>query len=149
MKINFKLAERSDTSEVMEMMSEFYRHEELEFNKDKIEKILESLLTDINLGRIWLIENGKEKIGYLVLTYGFSIEYGGRDALIDEFFIKENYRGKGIGTEALRIVEESCRALGINAINLQVKKFNPNAKRLYERGGFKVIERDFLIKKLI
>ena len=40
-------------------------------------------------------------VGYLVLTLGYSLEYGGRDAFIDEVYIRSSYRGRGIGTAAL------------------------------------------------
>ncbi len=148
MKINFKAADHTDINEIVEMMEIFYQHEQLEFNPEKIRIILQDLLTNFNLGRVWLIRSGEENIGYLILTYSFSVEYGGRDALIDELYIKQNFRNKGIGTEALKFIENGCRTIGINAVHLQVKKFNSDAKRLYERIGYKVNQRDYLTKRL-
>lgn len=49
------------------------------------------------MGRVWLIQHQSLAIGYVILTLGFSLEYGGRDAFIDEFYIQANYQGQGIG----------------------------------------------------
>jgi GNAT superfamily N-acetyltransferase len=49
--------------------------------------------------------NGDETIGYIVLTLGDSLEYHGRDAFVDEIYIRESHRGKGIGAQAIKFVE--------------------------------------------
>ncbi len=148
MKINYKPADYQDIEKVMEMMSEFYRHEKIDSDAVKIKTVLEEMIGNVNLGRIWLIKNYNENIGYLILTYGSSVEYGGRFALIDEFFIKEEFRNKGIGTAALRFVEVECKSMGIQTVHLQVKKFNPAAEKLYLRVGYEEIDRVFMKKNI-
>jgi len=39
----------------------------------------------------------------MALTMGFSMEYGGKDAFLDDLFIKNSFRGAGTGKEALEI----------------------------------------------
>jgi GNAT superfamily N-acetyltransferase len=56
-----------------------------------------------------------EPVGYLVVTLGYSLEYGGRDAFVDEVYIRSTHREKGIGTAALTFAEEQCRVLGVRA----------------------------------
>jgi len=38
------------------------------------------------LGRVWLIEQGSEAVGYVVSTFAFAMEYGGLTAVIDDFY---------------------------------------------------------------
>jgi ribosomal protein S18 acetylase RimI-like enzyme len=54
--------------------------------------------------------------------------------LIDEIYLKEEYRGKGIGTNIIKNI------LKDNNVYLWVYKKNINAKKLYDKLGFKTIE---------
>ncbi len=146
MKINFKAAGKADAELIVEMMRTFYYHEQLEFNYENNLKIVHQLLLNHEIGNIFLIFYDEKLIGYVVFTYGFSIEYEGILTLIDEIYIQEEFRNKGIGTMTLNYVEEICKAKGIKTIHLQVKNFNPQAKKLYNSLGYKDIDRVFMKK---
>ena len=92
------------------------------------------------LGCIWLIRTGDaaggEAVGYVALCFGYSIEFRGRDAFVDEFFLVDSARGKGLGSRALERVKAEARALGIAALHLEVARDNARARRLYEQWGF-------------
>src|SRR5258708_4133551 len=66
------------------LMREFYAIEHLPFDESVIKSSLATLFGDESLGRVWLIGLDQETIGYVVLAFGFSFEFHGRDALIDE-----------------------------------------------------------------
>jgi diamine N-acetyltransferase len=74
---------------------------------------------------------------------------GGRDAFIDEFYIKEDYRNKGIGNEVLDYIIKYSKTTGIKALHLEVKKKHNDAARLYERNGFVLHNSKFMSLKLI
>jgi len=42
------------------------------------------------MGRVWLIQYQGQVIGYVILTLGYSLEYGGRDAFIDEQLARQS-----------------------------------------------------------
>lgn len=50
-------------------------------------------------------------------------------------------RGKGVGYDAIRFLEEEIKRQGLRRIELGVFEFNSNAIRLYERMGYKEIAR--------
>ena len=75
-------------------------------------------------------------VGYIVLTFGYSFEYHGRDSFIDELYIEPQYRRQGIGKRAMQFVEERARELGVNAIHLEVDQGNDPAAELYRRAGY-------------
>lgn len=106
------------------------------------------LVGDASLGRVWLICTAGTAIGYMVLTLGFSLEYGGRDAFIDEIYIREPSRGQGIGTHALSFAEERCRALGVRALHLEVERANSGAYNVYRRVGFVDHDRYLMTKRI-
>lgn len=75
-------------------------------------------------------------IGYIAVCYSYSIEFGGRDAFIDEFYIEAAERGKGIGGRVLKEIAALMRARGIVAVHLEVDGQNERARAAYARAGF-------------
>jgi diamine N-acetyltransferase len=97
---------------------------------------LTRLLRDPALGRVWLVGAGETVVGFIVLTFGHSLEPLGRDAFVDEFFLLESYRGQGWGGKTMRFVEQAARELDVHAIYLEVTRHNAGAQRFYPKLGF-------------
>src|SRR5262245_7497281 len=106
MATTFRIAARSDVEALLTFMRQYYEFDRLPFDEQLTRVALEEILADESLGRVWLIHYRGEEIGYLVLTLGYSLEYGGRDAFIDEVYIRATYRGKGVGKIALAFAED-------------------------------------------
>jgi ribosomal protein S18 acetylase RimI-like enzyme len=109
---------------------------------------LEQFLCDASFGRAWLILDGTAPVGYVILTLGYSLEYFGRDASIDEFFIAASHRSRGWGRAAISFVEDAARSLGVRALHLEVSHSNPHAYDFYRRAGFEDYSRRLLNKWL-
>jgi diamine N-acetyltransferase len=103
---------------------------------DAAETALRGLLAAPDRGLVWVIEQGGEAVGYLVLTWGYSLEFHGRDAFIDELYLAPRYRGAGLGRQAVEWAEDACRAHGAGAVHLEVEMDNERAHALYRRSGF-------------
>ncbi len=138
----------SDRALLVELMAEFYAESGYPLNRQRAEVAFSELLADPGLGRVWLIEDSPGPVGYVVLTLGYSMEYGGRDAFVDDLFIRQGFRGKGSGTLALHSVRAACRDLGIRALHLEVGRENGAAQALYRRAGFKDTDRQLLTLRL-
>src|SRR5688572_7256247 len=100
--IIFQLVTEESIPEILEMMKSFNAIDNYPFNEGLRRQNLKKILTNDNLGRLWVIRQSETIIGYVVLAFGFSFEYGGRDAFIDEFFLIEDARSKGIGQEVMK-----------------------------------------------
>lgn len=129
-------------------MAAFYAESEYGFDLDRATAALAELLGDERLGRVWLIVDAGAVVGYVVLAFGFSLEFGGRDAFIDELFIEPDHRNAGIGSAVLRSIEPECRRLGVHALHLEVEHANPRGEALYRRQGFHGNERRLLTRWL-
>jgi ribosomal protein S18 acetylase RimI-like enzyme len=103
---------------------------------DAAETALRELLAAPDRGLVWVIEQGGEAAGYLVLTWGYSLEFHGRDAFIDELYVAPRYRGAGVGRQAVEWAEDACKAHGAGAVHLEVEIDNERAQALYRRSGF-------------
>ena len=143
----FVPASPSDLHRLLAWIAELYRHERIAFDAAVVRPALATLLEDPALGQVWLIAVDGQPVGYLVLTFGYSLEYGGRTALLDEVFVDEAYRGRGLGTRALRFAAEQCGKLGVRTLELEVERHNQDAQRLYRARGF--VERDRYVMSLL
>lgn len=133
---DFISAGPGDEELVLAMMRELYAHEAIYFDEARARAALSRLLADDSLGRVWVARVEGEPAGYLVLTLGYSLEFGGRDAFVDELFVAERFRGSGLGKRAIAKAVEACRELGVPALHLEVERANTGAQGLYRRLGF-------------
>lgn len=104
-------------------------------------RAFEALLDAPELGRIWLLELDGSVVGFLVLTIGFSMEYGGLRGAVDDLYVAPEARRCGVATAALAAARAAARALGARALQVEVGRDNERARRLYERCGFAAADR--------
>ncbi len=119
---------------------------EVHFDEPAVRQALQRFLADSTWGQVWLIIDANEPVGYIMVTLGYSLEYHGQDAFIDEFFIKASHRGRGIGRKVMGFVENVARDLGVNALHLEVERNNKVAYALYRSEGFKEHTRYLMTK---
>lgn len=148
MKIAFKEITEKNVKNILSYMKDFNEHENIPFNKYDAKEALINLLENDRYGKAFNILADDLPAGYLIITFGYSLEYKGRDAFVDELFIDEDFRGKGLGTAALKFAEIVCRENGIKALHLEVEKENKRAQNVYRKNGFKDHERYLLTKWL-
>ena len=145
MDITFRLAELSDVPQLLEFTQAYYAFDGLEYVEETAAKALRQLICFEQLGRIWLILLNGAAVGYTALTFGFSLEVGGRDAFVDELFPIEAARGKGIGKRVMDFLKAEAYRLGIQALHLEVGRNNERAQRLYKAAGFQAYRNFFLM----
>ena len=95
---------------------------------------------------MWLILDGEASVGYIVICFGYSLEWLGRDAFVDEFYLLPDYRGSGWGRKTMAFVEDAARSLNVRALHLEVVRQNTAALEVYRKLGFKDRESTFLSK---
>ncbi len=142
----FKPATTDEVEILIAMVRDFYIHEGLKFNEAIARRALLRILGDDTYGRVFLILLADEIAGYAVLTFSFSLEFHGRDAFVDELFLREKHRGQGIGKCALRFLTEVCASEGVNALHLEVDRENKPAQALYRKFGFEDHDRYLMTK---
>ena len=94
------------------------------------------LLSSDTRGFVVVVEVDGFVAGYAVATWGWSIESGGLDALLDEIYVRD--RKRGMGSRLVAAVVERSRHAGASRIFLETERHNSDARRLYERHGFTV-----------
>lgn len=133
---------------LVDLMTEFYAEADYPLNRRRAEAAFSELLADPRLGLVWVIEVESAPVGYVVMTLGYSMEYGGRDAFVDDLFIRPDFRGHGLGTLAVETVRAACAERGVRAIHLEVGRDNDAAQSVYRRAGFVDTDRQLLTLRL-
>ena len=118
------------------------------FDERRRRAIFEDFVSDGRLGSAWLICEAEKPVGYVILTLGFSFEYRGRDAYVDELYLQQHARGRGIGRKTMEFVERAALELGVHAIHLEATKGNTAAIELYRHAGFVHHDRGLMTKWL-
>ncbi|HLZ11366.1 MAG TPA: GNAT family N-acetyltransferase [Candidatus Acidoferrum sp.] len=106
------------------------------FRESLVGKAFHFLLDHPERGRVWVLAVDQSLVGYIVLTLGFSFEFFGTDAFIDELYIVPEYRRRGFGRRAVEFLEAEANKIGVNAVHLEVDIGNAAASELYRRMGF-------------
>jgi ribosomal protein S18 acetylase RimI-like enzyme len=135
-----------DAASLLPLVRDYHHFEHIHMSDEQRQRAIAPLLeADATTGRIWLIRSAGQLVGYVAICFGYSIEFRGRDAFIDELFIIESARGHGLGTAVLEQVKSLAAALGVVALHLEVARDNAAARRLYRRAGFASRERFHLM----
>jgi ribosomal protein S18 acetylase RimI-like enzyme len=141
-------ARPADLEGLLPRLARFYATQDIAFEPEVARRALGELLARPELGLAYHIESGGETVGYAVLCFGWSLEWGGRDAFVDELYLEPAARGRGLGRAALRALVEAARAAGVLALHLEVDPGNAAGQALYRSEGFAAHGRHLLTRRL-
>lgn len=97
----------------------------------RVESALRPLLEHDDFGVLYLVNDDK---GYVVITWGYSLESCGREGLVDEIYLRQ--RGQGVGTQVMQALFEDLRRRGIVKMFLETERHNARPRTFYARQGF-------------
>ncbi|MEM1254178.1 MAG: GNAT family N-acetyltransferase [Cyanobacteria bacterium P01_H01_bin.21] len=133
---NIRLASTDDIQQLLPLIKDFHTFEDIQISDEQRKQAINDLLSDPSLGGIWLILADTTVAGYIALTFGYSIEFGGKDAFIDELYIRPELQGLGLGKQTLIKIQQEAKAQTIQAMHLEVARQNTKAQKLYAHANF-------------
>lgn len=138
MKIEIRDMVAEDRDEVLGMMRVFYASPAVHTNGS--EKIFladfENCVNDNPYLEGYIFEGALGIVGYAMVAKSFSTEFGVPCFWIEDLYIKEDYRGLGLGKLALDYITEKYTDC---IFRLEVEEENERAVRLYKKCGFDVL----------
>ncbi len=137
MSARLHLAAEDDLDRLLPLVAAFHAFAGIAQDGAARREALLPLLQGSPHGAIWLIGLRRAPVGYIAVSFGWSIGMGGMAGFIDEFFIRENVRGRGMGTEVLIALLPQLARAGLRAVHLEARTEDARAARLYERRGFR------------
>ncbi|MBQ3429736.1 MAG: GNAT family N-acetyltransferase [Mogibacterium sp.] len=135
--MNLRHMEERDRAQVLEMMRVFYSSEavmtngsEEIFNNDISECVSESPFAE---GFVFTDSDDVHLLGYAMLAHSFSTEYGVHCVWIEDIYLKEEARSKGLSSEFF----DHLRSAYPGALHrLEAEHENLHAMEVYKRKGF-------------
>ncbi|MGM9957523.1 MAG: GNAT family N-acetyltransferase [Peribacillus sp.] len=126
------LNELHSLSELFDLYRVFY--EQPSNFKGAKEFLRERLVNEESVVFIALDED--DSLGFVQLYPSFSSISMQRSWILNDLFVKESARRKGVGEKLLQAAITFAEETGANGVSLETGKENVNAQRLYERFGF-------------
>ena len=140
MNISLSTPTLSSLDKFLQLIDELFDYEALPQKAEQTTLAVKQLLSNPKLGQAWFIEveqHGVKHIaGHIIVSYSFSLEHGGKIGLIDQFYLKSDWRQHGIGTGLLPQLEALVSQDGVKALSLEVNIGNAGARNFYEKHGF-------------
>lgn len=145
MQIELRQAHTRHLDELEPLVAAYHAFEGIPSDRETRSAALSQLLEDGRLGTVWRVCVDAQLAGYIALCRGFSIEFNGFDAFVDEFYLLPDFRGRGVGKRVLGMIADEARNLDINALHLEVARANEPARRLYRGAGFEARDKYVLM----
>ena len=139
-----------DEEVILPLMIAFNGDEGIAWQPSTMVPALRRLLHDPALGIVLVAKErtSSAPVGYGIATFGYDVEYSGRDAIITELFVESRHRGRGAGRLLLDALVRTLRGHGISAVHLMVRPENARARALYESLEFRQVPRLLMTRHL-
>lgn len=131
------LARIENLEKLLALVTSFHEEAGIKSTPEMRSDALTPLLEGSPYGAVYLIGPARGPIGYIVVTFGWSVEFGGLDGFIDEIYIRSGVRGRGVGAEVITSLAAMLKSVEVKALHLEVDPKNERALRLYNRCHFK------------
>ncbi|MCI0439271.1 MAG: GNAT family N-acetyltransferase [Chloroflexi bacterium] len=113
----------------------------------KIRSTVRELTARPEKGKIVIFENAEGIVGYAILIFFWSNEYGGDIIHVDELYVKPQWRSRGIASRFFDYLADYREERTV-ALMLEVHSLNRRALDLYLRRGFAQDASTHLFKRL-
>ena len=128
----------SDKPHILEMMRTFYTSSAVFTNgsEDIFSTDIDNCLGNGPYVEGYVFESGDTLCGYAMLAKSYSTEFGKPCIWIEDLYVKESFRGQGIGT---RFLEYVAAKYPDAVLRLEVEEDNTRAIAVYQKYGFTVL----------
>ena len=133
-----RLMNAQDRETVLDMMRVFYASEAvLSIGSEEIFlNDFENCVNESPYLEGYIFEADGDIQGYAMIAKSFSTEFGKRCIWIEDLYVKEPYRGMGIGSGFLNFITDKYPDC---LFRLEAEKENARAIKVYEKCGFEVL----------
>jgi ribosomal protein S18 acetylase RimI-like enzyme len=114
-------------------------HQEIchEMDADQRRSGLQHALAGSLHATAYLIGPVRAPVGYVLLSFGWSLERVGHHCTVDQIFVRSGVRSRGIASEVLSKLTSMLKLTGIKTVYIQASDDDTKSKRLFQRAHFK------------
>ncbi|MCY8231917.1 GNAT family N-acetyltransferase [Priestia endophytica] len=96
---------------------------------------INSLIKEPSLGKQFVIERENEFLGFATLYFTFSTTKVKKISILNDLFIREDYRGKGLGEKLFEFALAYSQNNNYAVMNWKTASDNKTAQSLYNKKG--------------
>lgn len=130
------LAGPDDLDRLVGLMERYHAERALPYDDTHRRRAAMPLLNGSPHGAVWLIGPQRAPLGYVLISFGWSVALAGIEGFVAEVFIRPSVRGRGIGTEVLHAIAVSLTQTGVKALHVRLEQADAGAARFCARVGF-------------
>lgn len=138
---SIRLASQNDLEKLVPLVQAYHAFDGRDTLDSDLQQALYPLLEQTALGAIYLIGPPSAPVGYMAIAFSYSIAQGGITAAIDEFFIRDRVRGRGMGREALRQVIKTLAQYNVTQLTVDLSRRNQRAQKFFAGLGFESLDK--------
>jgi len=134
--------------DMLQMMREFYHSPAVlsPVPDEHFQRTCKELLGGTPFAAAHILLQDEKPAGYALLAFTYSNEAGGIVLWLEEFYVRPDFRGKGLGTEYFQFLFREYEGK-IARMRLEIEPENEKALRLYERMGFEKLPYEQLYRE--
>jgi len=136
-----------DLPRLAALCARYHEEARLDLSDDHRHAALAPLLEGSPLGAAYIAGPKTAPIGYLIVSFGWSIERGGMVGTVNELWVRPSVRGRGLGSEILLSVSKALSSVGLKALQLEVDREDDASQRLFARARFELRDRFALMTR--
>ena len=135
--LKIRFMEERDRSEVFSMMREFHSSDAVIYtaSDEILHRDISDCIGDMPFIEGFVFEDAGEILGYSMVAKSYTTEFGGLCVWIEDLYIKEEFRGKGIGGEFFDFIEKRYEDKAVR-YKLEVEEENVRAVSMYKKTGY-------------
>lgn len=142
------LGTAADCGECARLLVEQLGEHRIEVSPGTLARVLEVAIVDVRRSFLVLARVEGRVVGVAYVATILSAEHCGPVAWLEELYVIPDCRHRGIGTALVTAVMEQARNVGIVAVDLEVDKEHKRVISLYQRLGFRRLERSRWVRRL-
>ncbi|MDD2649260.1 MAG: GNAT family N-acetyltransferase [Eubacteriales bacterium] len=145
MAAHYRMMEERDRNGVIGMMRVFYASDAVSTNgsEEIFERDFSACVGDCPFVEGYVFIRDNETVGYSMVSKTYSTECGRLTLWLEDLYIRDGFRGEGIGGGFIAFLEDKYPK---RLIRLEVEKENLRALKVYRKHGFTEISYLEMIK---
>lgn len=131
------LATPDHAAALLALMARSHEERAMPFDDAHRTKVVKPLLDGNPLGAVWLIGPARAPLGYVIISFGWSVAQGGMIGWVEDVFVRNSVRRRGIGTEVVHAVSVTLKKSGVRSLQARIGADDTIASQFCRRVGFR------------
>ncbi|HEX8737452.1 MAG TPA: GNAT family N-acetyltransferase [Pyrinomonadaceae bacterium] len=136
MSFQIKKAAAENVPQIIALIREFAEYENLlDFCEVTEERLNAALFGEAKVIDAIIVFQENTPIAYAIFYPNFASFRGQRGIYLEDIYIKQEFRGRGVGEAVLKYIAKTGRERGFERMDFQVLEWNAPAIKFYEKLG--------------